>query len=223
MLPFCLCLDPRNWSETDVKQWVMTKLNSSGISLDTVCWLSINGLGLCSCSQDDLLKYLRNPAATNIIYSELKKLKNGELEIEFQRNIQMQWRDKKKKKKGKEVVSFLTVSFMMGQKINHQILVKHRTIYFFSQHETGHNAKKTCDDHSVLNILKIFLKKNFYPWSVLNFYNCSVTIEKNNSICIYYILCCKLYIYIYIYIYKDSIDTKSTMLGHCHFLGLMIT
>ncbi|CAE1238190.1 SPDEF [Acanthosepion pharaonis] len=68
--------DPRNWSETDVKKWVLTKLNNYGVSLDTVCWNAINGIGLCSYSKEELMTNLCNSTAAEIIYSELKKLKN---------------------------------------------------------------------------------------------------------------------------------------------------
>lgn len=86
---FRLCLDPRNWSETDVKKWVLTKLNNYGVSLDTVCWNAINGIGLCSYSKEELMTNLCNSTAAEIIYSELKKLKNGELQTEFKRNIKI--------------------------------------------------------------------------------------------------------------------------------------
>ncbi|CAE1238184.1 SPDEF [Acanthosepion pharaonis] len=69
--------DPRNWSETDVKKWVLTKLNNYGVSLDTVCWNAINGIGLCSYSKEELMTNLCNSTAAEIIYSELKKLKNA--------------------------------------------------------------------------------------------------------------------------------------------------
>lgn len=67
--------DPRYWSEPDVKRWVQTKLSNYGITLHTVYWDKFNGLELCKCSKEQLLQYLHNPTAADIIYSELKNLK----------------------------------------------------------------------------------------------------------------------------------------------------